>query len=66
MVDSELSPRVVTVDEAAKILRLGRQSVYEAVHRREIPALRIGRRLVIPLAALDRLLAGETEHPHRD
>jgi excisionase family DNA binding protein len=63
MVISQLNPRVVTVDEAAKILRLGRQSVYEAVHRREIPALRIGRRLVIPLAALDRLLAGETGQP---
>lgn len=59
MVTSGPLPRVVTVDEAAKILRLGRQSVYEAIHRKEIPAVRIGRRLVISLAALDRLLTGE-------
>ena len=64
MVTSGPLPRVVTVDEAAKILRLGRQSVYEAIHRKEIPAVRIGRRLVISLSALDRLLAGEEAQPH--
>jgi excisionase family DNA binding protein len=44
------------VDEVAALLGLGRNTVYAAVKRREIPAIRIGRRLVIPRLALDNLL----------
>jgi excisionase family DNA binding protein len=51
-------PRVVTLDEAAKILRISRGSAYEAAKRKEIPTIRIGRRLLVPAAALDRMLAG--------
>jgi excisionase family DNA binding protein len=50
--------RVVTVGEAASILRISRGSAYEAVKRKEIPTIRIGRRLLVPLAALERMLAG--------
>jgi excisionase family DNA binding protein len=50
--------RVVTVNEAAAMLRISRGSAYEAVRRNEIPTIRIGRRLLVPLSALDRLLAG--------
>lgn len=49
--------RVVTVDEAAAMLRISRGSAYEAVRRNEIPTIRIGRRLLVPLAALERMLA---------
>lgn len=52
--------QVVTVDEAAAMLRISRGSAYEAVRRKEIPAIRIGRRLLVPLAALERKLAGNT------
>ena len=47
----------VTVAEAAKLLGISRNSAYECVIRGEIPALRLGRRLVIPKAALDRMLS---------
>ena len=47
---------VLTIEEGRKALGIGRNSMYEAVRRGEIPALRIGRRLVIPKAALDRIL----------
>jgi excisionase family DNA binding protein len=50
--------RVVTVKEAAAMLRISRGSAYEAVRRKEIPSLRVGRRLLVPLAALERMLAG--------
>ncbi len=53
-----LERRVVTLTEAAVILRISRGSAYEAARRREIPTIRIGRRLLVPTAALDRLLAG--------
>ena len=46
----------LTVDEVAKALGIGRNSAYEAIQRGEIPALRFGRRVVIPKAALEELL----------
>ena len=49
----------VTVDEAACILGVGRASAYEGVRTGRIPSIRISeRRIVIPRAALDRLLSG--------
>lgn len=51
--------QVLSVEEAARALGLGRNSAYQAVRRGEIPVIRIGRRLVVPKAALERLLAGE-------
>ncbi|TCA38487.1 DNA-binding protein [Rhizobium leguminosarum bv. viciae] len=48
-----------SVDEAAERLGIGRNQTYEAVRRGEIPHLRIGKRVLILTAALDRILAGE-------
>jgi excisionase family DNA binding protein len=48
----------LTVAEAAKVLGIGRGSAYEAVKRGELPVVRLGKRLVVPRAALERLLAG--------
>lgn len=57
--DSDLQHRVVlTVAEAGRLLGISRNSAYEAVRRGELPAVRIGRRLIVPKAALDRLLSG--------
>jgi excisionase family DNA binding protein len=52
--------RAITVSEAASILGISRGSAYEAAKRNEIPTIRIGRRLLVPLAALERMLAGTT------
>ena len=46
----------LTVDEAAICLGIGRNSAYEAIARGEIPVLRIGKRLLVPRAALERML----------
>ncbi len=43
---------VITVAEAAAILRISRNSAYEAVRRGEIPSIRIGRLLRIPRTAI--------------
>jgi excisionase family DNA binding protein len=53
--------RVVTLNEAAVILGISRGSAYEAAKRGEIPTIRIGRRLLVPLAALERMLAGDAD-----
>ena len=43
--------------DTGQALGLSRQSTYDAVARGEIPVLRIGRRLLVPTAALRRMLA---------
>lgn len=40
-----------------QLLNLSRQSTYDAANRGEIPTIRIGRRLLVPTAALYRMLA---------
>lgn len=53
---TEVECRTYSVREAAQILGLGRNHTYGAIHRGEIPALRIGRRIVVPKDALDEML----------
>jgi excisionase family DNA binding protein len=48
-----------TIEQAAKRLKIGRNQAYEAAARGEIPAFRIGRRWIVPVAALDRMVRGE-------
>lgn len=48
--------QTVTVEEAAKILGIGRNTAYEAVKQGEIPVIRIGRRILVSRVALERLL----------
>ena len=47
---------VFTVEEAAQLLGISRSFAYEAVRRGDIPSIRIGRRILVPKAALHRLL----------
>ena len=49
----------VTVREAAKLLGIGRNLAYEGVQRGEIPAIRIGNRILVPQAGIERLLNGQ-------
>jgi excisionase family DNA binding protein len=45
-----------TLTEAARRLGISRALAYEAANRGELPVCRIGRRLLVPRAALLRLL----------
>ena len=54
-----------SVEEAARILGVGRQSAYTAVRDGTLPAIRVGRRLVVPRAALERMLATPETRPAR-
>jgi excisionase family DNA binding protein len=58
--DSEHAARraTITVEAAAKILGIGRNQAYAAAARGEIPVIRIGKRLLAPIAALERLVNG--------
>jgi excisionase family DNA binding protein len=50
----------LSVVEAAGRLGISRALAYELVRRGELPSLRLGRRLVVPEAALLALLAAST------
>ncbi len=58
----ELERKTVTVIEAAKILGIGRSAAYEGARTGEIPTIKIGRRILVPIAALNRRL----DHPDHD
>ena len=56
MVNTDSKHLVYSVAEAGKRLGLSRGLMYEAIRTGQIPSIRIGRRILIPCAALDRLL----------
>ncbi len=47
---------VLTVDECAEYLGISRPQAYLGVHKGDIPHIRVGKRILIPRAALDKLL----------
>lgn len=47
-----------SVVEAARLLGLSRNSVYQAIDRGQLPSLKIGKRILIPKILLKRLLEG--------
>ena len=51
-----MEKQTYTVSEAAKVLGIGRSAAYEAARSGEIPTIRIGKRILVPLPALKRLL----------
>ncbi len=55
----EATTRTVTVATAARVLGISRGLAYELVHRGELRAVRLGRRLLVPVEAIDELLGSE-------
>ena len=58
MREAKTESPTMTVDEVAKFLRIGKNQAYEAIRRGELPVLKIGKRMLIPRKALERLLEG--------
>lgn len=48
----------LTVVEAGEILGISRSSAFQAASSGELPIIRIGKRLLVPRAALERMLDG--------
>ena len=57
---------VFTVEEAAQLLGISRSFAYEAVQRGDIPSMRIGRRILVPKAALQKLLMSHSNSETED
>jgi excisionase family DNA binding protein len=51
----------VTVEEAGRLLGVSRNSAYELARTGQLPTLRLGRRLLVPKAALEKMLAGASQ-----
>ena len=47
-----------TVDEAAALLGISRGKAYQCVREGQLRSVHIGRRILVPLDAVDELLAG--------
>lgn len=60
MTDTTLSA-TMKVEEAGRILGIGRNAAYEGVRRGEIPSLKIGGRILVPRRRLMALIDGDVE-----
>ncbi|MGH9233660.1 MAG: helix-turn-helix domain-containing protein [Acidimicrobiales bacterium] len=49
----------MSVEEASEVLGISRSLAYELVRRGELPSLRLGRRIVVPVRGLESLV----DHP---
>lgn len=45
------------IDEAAKVLGVGRNQAYEAARNGQLPTIRIGKRILVPRVALAEMLS---------
>ena len=61
MTTAEDDRLVLTVTEAAQLLKIGRSCAYEAVRNGQLPVIRMGRRILVPRAALEGLLANGSQ-----
>ena len=50
---------VLTVDETAALLGISRGLAYQMARQGNIPTVRLGRRLLVPRPALERMLQGD-------
>ncbi len=56
-------PLLLTVSEAAKLLRISRNLAYELVRQERIPFIRLGRRILVPRHGLEAWIAQEAGLP---
>lgn len=49
-------PLTITVERAGQLLGISRGLAYDLVRRGDIPAVRLGRRLVVPADAIEQIL----------
>jgi hypothetical protein len=57
LLESDSQCATVTIETTGKLFGLSRAAAYAAARAGEIPTIRFGRRLVVPKAALRKLLA---------
>ncbi|OPY58114.1 MAG: Helix-turn-helix domain protein [Pelotomaculum sp. PtaU1.Bin035] len=61
MIDWQNYPLTLSVSHVADILRIGKNSSYELFHRKDFPAVRIGKNFRVSRDAFRRWLEGQGE-----
>ena len=56
--EAKIERKTMTVPEAAKVLGIGLSVAYEAARTGELPTIKVGKRILVPLVALERKLQG--------
>ena len=51
-----MDKKTLSIPEVGKVLGIGRSAAYEAARSGQLPTIRIGRRILVPLVALERML----------
>jgi excisionase family DNA binding protein len=55
------APATITVEQVAEVMGLSRSAAYDGVKRGEIPSLRVGRRIFVPVAKLLEILGATNQ-----
>ena len=53
---AEINAKVLTVAQAAKVLSIGRTHCYRAIHEGKIGHIRLGGKILVPRAEIDRII----------
>jgi len=61
MISNGVETLTITVPQAAELLGISSNAAYIGVKRGHIPSVRIGRRILIPRVALERMLDGSRD-----
>jgi excisionase family DNA binding protein len=56
----ELAPIAVGIPEACRLLGVGRTLLYDALKSGQLPTVRLGKRRLIPMTALQAFIANKT------
>ena len=51
-----MDKKTLSIPEAGKALGIGRSAAYEAARTGQLPTIRIGKRILVPVVALERML----------
>ena len=61
--EQQSAPRFMTVTEVADIMRVSKMTVYRLIHSGEMPAIRVGKSVRVPEAAVAQMIqAGMADH----
>lgn len=55
--------RAYSIAQIAQVLGISLSTAYRRAREGELPAIRLGRRLLVPAQGIERLLAGELKTP---
>ncbi len=58
-----MEPKLLRIADAAKLMSISRSAAYLLAQRGEIPTVRVGHSVRVPIAALEEWLAARTRQP---